>query len=155
MKKEGFVKVYSTLNLAEAHTVAFLFENNGIGAVIENKEMNPFFGIVAAKDAEAQVWVPEEQSKEAEALLAESSSLDLADLKMATCRNCGVLVCNLYDYCWNCMANMKTGRIDRKKREPRAGEGEERARFPALFIPFIIIIVLMILGIISRAVMRL
>lgn len=155
MKKEGFVKIYTTLNLAEAHTVAFLFENNGIEAVIENKEMNPFFGIVAAKDAEAQVWVPEEQSKEAEALLAESSSRDLAHLQMATCRNCGVMVCNLYDYCWNCLADMKTGRTDRKNGEPRAGEGDEGGRFPALYIPFIIIIVLMIIGIISRVVMHL
>ncbi|HOT43948.1 MAG TPA: DUF2007 domain-containing protein [Spirochaetota bacterium] len=151
MKKEGYVKIYSTLNIAEAHTIKFLFENNGIEAVIENQEMNPFFGMVAAKDAEAQVWVPENASKEAAALLAESSSVDLAHIRLYKCRRCGEMVCTLFDYCWNCMASMKTGRVDLPLEESQADEEKKQSRFPALYIPFVIIIALMLIGfVVSR-----
>ncbi len=149
MKKDGFVKIYSTLNIAEAHTVKFLFENNGIGAVIENQEMNPFFGMVAAKDAEAQVWVPESESKAAAALLAESSSVDLADIKLRRCKRCGEMVCDMFDYCWNCLSDMKTGRPDRYGAPLPPDAVEKQERFPALYIMFIIIIALIALGFIA------
>ena len=152
MKKEGFAKIYSTLNLTEAHTVRFLLENNGINAVIENVEMNPFFGMVAARDAEAQVWVPEEQSGEAEALLAQATQVDLEHLNLRKCRQCGVMVCDLYDYCWNCMASMKTGKVEREESPGR--EPEQKGRFPALYILFIIILTLLLIGFISRILMR-
>lgn len=152
MKKEGFVKIYSTLNIADAHTVKFLFENNGIDAVIENLEMNPFFGMVAAKDAEAQVWVPEGKSEEAAALLAESSSLDLTDIRLVKCKQCGEMVCDRFEYCWNCMASMKTGRRDRELTPHQQPDDIARqGRFPALYILFIVIIALMLIGfIVSR-----
>jgi hypothetical protein len=149
MKKDGFVKIYSTLNIAEAHTVKFLFENNGIDAVIENLEMNPFFGMVAAKDAEAQVWVPKEKSEAAAALLAESSSLDLTDIRLARCKQCGEMVCDRFDYCWNCMASMKTGRKDRELTPLQPDDTAQQVRFPALYILFIVIIALMLVGFIA------
>ncbi|MBP7737124.1 MAG: DUF2007 domain-containing protein [Spirochaetes bacterium] len=152
MKKNGYVKIYSTLNIAEAHTVKFLFENNGIEAVIENQEMNPLFGMVAARDAEAQVWVPEGKSGMASAVLAGASSIDLDHIKLATCRNCGELVCDRFDYCWNCMATMKTGKVDRERFQP--DDAVRQARFPALYILFIIIIVLMLLGFIASRFFR-
>lgn len=107
--KEGYVKIWSTLNTAEAHTILFLLENNGIEAVIENENMTPLFGMVSAKDAEARIWVPEGRYKEATRLLAASSSVDISGKNMARCRRCGELVCDIFDYCWNCMADMKTG----------------------------------------------
>jgi hypothetical protein len=146
MNKEGYVKIYSTLNIAEAHTVKFLFENNGIDAVIENQEMNPFFGIVAAKDAEAQVWVPEEKSKNASALLSESSAVDLDAISLSRCKHCGEMVCDRFDYCWNCMASMKTGRVDRLREEPMPDEVKGQSRFPALYMLFIVIVALMVIG---------
>ncbi len=147
--KDGFVKIYSTLNMAEAHTVKFLFENNGIETIIENQQMNPLFGMVAAKDAEAQVWVPEEKSKEASALLAESSSIDLGTVSLARCKKCGEMVCDRFDYCWNCMASMKTGRVDRDMPPHEPYETAGKGRFPALYILFIIIIALMVIGFIA------
>ncbi len=149
MKKNGFAKVYSTLNIAEAHTVKFLFENNGIETVIENQEMNPFFGMVAARDAEAQVWVPKDKSKEATALLAKSSSVDLSDIKLRRCKQCGEMVCDRFDYCWNCLANMKTGKIDRDREQLSPIDEKRQVRFPAVYILFLIIIALMLIGFIA------
>jgi len=150
MKKEGYVKVYSTLNIAEAHTVKFLFENNGIDAVIGNQEMNPLFGMVAAKDAEAQVWVPEDKSREAAALLAESSAVDLDHIRLHKCKRCGEMVCDMFDYCWNCTASMKTGRVERHMPQQGPDETAGKGCFPALYILFIIIIALMLLGFIAN-----
>jgi len=151
MKKNGYVKIYSTLNMTEAHTVRFLFENNGIDAVIENQEMNPLFGMVAARDAEAQIWVPEGMSERASALLAKASSIDLEHVKLARCRNCGELVCDRFDYCWNCMATMNTGRVDQDREVLRPDDGGGQGRILALYILFIIIMALMLLGfIVSR-----
>src|SRR5208337_2364775 len=56
--KRGFIMVYSTLNPVEAQVVKFLFENNGIEAIIDNDKINFFFGIVSAKDAMVEIWVP-------------------------------------------------------------------------------------------------
>ena len=107
--KDGYVKIYSTLNTAEAHTIAFLLENNGIEAVIENEEMTPLFGMVSAKDAEARIWVPKDRYGDATRLLSSSSSVDISGKNMTRCKRCGELVCDIFDYCWNCMADMETG----------------------------------------------
>jgi hypothetical protein len=125
--RDGYVKLYATLNLAEAHMIQFLLENNGIEAVIENEGMTPLFGMVSAKDAEARIWVPENRYGDASKLLASSSSLDISGARMARCRRCGELVCDIFDYCWNCMADMETGE---DYRGARAAE-EEGGRKPA------------------------
>lgn len=125
--KDGYVKIYSTLNIAEAHTIAFLLENNGIEAVIENEGMTPLFGMVPAKDAEARIWVPGDRYGDATRLLAESSTTDISGKNMARCKRCGELVCDIFDYCWNCMADMQTGE---EFRGIRQGELEDRARRP-------------------------
>jgi hypothetical protein len=126
--KKGYVQIYSTLNIAEAHTIAFLLENNGIEAVIENEVMTPLFGMVSAKDAEARIGVLEDRYGDATRLLAESSSIDISRKNMARCKRCGELVCDIFDYCWNCMADMQTG-------EPypgaRPGREEDEVRRPA------------------------
>ncbi len=106
--KEGYTKIYSTLNTAEAHIIQFLFQNNGIEAIIKNEDMTPLFGMVAAKDAETQVWVPSKMEKEASALLKEASAIDISNVTLAKCKRCGEMVCDRFDYCWNCMSDMKT-----------------------------------------------
>ncbi len=108
--KSGFILLYSALNQVEAHMVKFLLENNGVEAIIDNDKLNFFFGIVSAKDAMVEVWVPAHKYREAAHLLAEKSSLDLSALKMTNCPRCGEKVCVLFDYCWNCLTNLKTGK---------------------------------------------
>ena len=112
--KESYTKIYSTLNTAEAHIIQFLLQNNGIDAVIKNEDMTPLFGMVAAKDAETQIWVPSDMQDEASALIKESSAIDISHVTLVKCRRCGEMVCDRFDYCWNCMSDMKTG-------EPRRG----------------------------------
>jgi len=107
--KRGFIMVYSTLNPVEAQVVKFLFENNGIEAIIDNDKINFFFGIVSAKDAMVEIWVPGNKYEDAGRLLLEKSSLDLSKYEMTVCPKCGKRVCGLFDYCWNCLTNMKTG----------------------------------------------
>ena len=149
MKKNGYVKIYSTLNIAEAHTVKFLFDNNGIDAIIENQEMNPLFGMVAARDAEARVLVPGDKADKASAILAGASSIDLEQINLARCRNCGELVCDRFDYCWNCMAAMKTGKVDPDRKRLQADGAGAQGRFPALYILIMVIIGLMLIGFIA------
>jgi len=71
--------------------------------------MTPLFGMVAAKDAETQVWVPTDRKDEASALLKEASSIDISNVTLVKCRRCGEMVCDRFDYCWNCMSDMTTG----------------------------------------------
>jgi hypothetical protein len=123
--KDGYTKIYSTLNTAEAHVIKFLFENNGIEAIIENEDMTPLFGMVSAKDAEAQVLVPSDKQHEASALLKESSSIDISNVALMKCKRCGEMVCTRFDYCWNCMADMKTGE---PSRDIKVGTAEDVAK---------------------------
>lgn len=111
--KDGYVKIYSTLNTAEAHIIQFLLQNNGIEAIIENEDMTPLFGMVSAKDAAAQVWVLSDKQHEASALIKNASSIDISDVTLMKCKRCGEMVCDRFDYCWNCMADMKTGEPNR------------------------------------------
>jgi hypothetical protein len=128
--KEGYAILYSTLNVTEAHVIRFLLEHHGIASVIENEGMNPLFGMVSAKDAQVRVMVPEERLSEARALLQEASSIDLSQITLARCRKCGEMVCDRFDYCWNCMANMKTGE---PLRDGAAGpDTKKRGRLPVL-----------------------
>ena len=135
--KDGYVKIYSTLNIAEAHTVAFLLENNGIRAVIENEDMTPLFGMVSAKDAEARIWVPEDRYGDATRLLAASSTVDISGKNMVRCKRCGELVCDIFDYCWNCMADMETGEEYRGARSAPDDAGEKRPAWPVVLYAFL------------------
>lgn len=138
--KDGYVKIYSTLNSAEAHVITFLLENNGIETVIENEDMTPLFGMVSAKDAEARIWVPEDRYGEATRLLASSSSVDISGKNMARCKRCGELVCDIFDYCWNCMADMETGEPYRGVRPGQAEEGARRPSWPAKLYLFLALV---------------
>ncbi len=134
--KEGYAILYSTLNVTEAHVIRFLLEHHGIEATVENETMNPLFGMVSAKDAQVRVMVPEERLPEARALLQEASSIDLSQITLARCRKCGEMVCDRFDYCWNCMANMKTGE---PLQDGAAGpDTEKRGRFPVILYYFLI-----------------
>jgi hypothetical protein len=129
--KDSFIKVYSTLNVTEAYVVKFLFENNGIETVIDNDDLNFFFGIVSAKDAMTDVWVPYDKYKKAADLLIEKSSIDLSLYEQITCPRCGKMNCCLFDYCWNCLANLKTGERENAKivRFPRTIRKSRRSLY--------------------------
>lgn len=107
---ENYVKIYSTMNPVEAHMVKFLLANNDIGAIVDNDELNFFFGLVAARDAMAEIWVPKEQAEKAVNLLRERSAIDLKNLDLSPCPACGTDNCGLFDYCWKCQADLTTGR---------------------------------------------
>jgi hypothetical protein len=134
---DGYIKIYSTLNIAEAHMIAFLLENNGIEAVIENEDMTPLFGMVPAKDAEARIWVPESRYGDATRLVSSSSTVDISGKNMARCKRCGELVCDIFDYCWNCMADMETGEEYRGARAAPDEAAGKRPRWPVLLYAFL------------------
>jgi hypothetical protein len=144
--KEGYLPLYSTLNSAEAHMIQFLFENNGISAIIENEGMVPLFGMIPERDAAARLWVPADKYREASVLLTKSSSLDLSGAAMVRCGSCGELVCEIFDFCWNCMANMKTGEPFRREVETTLDEVDTAIRFPVILYLVLAIVVLLVLG---------
>jgi hypothetical protein len=119
--KDNFIKIYSTLNVTEAYIVKFLFENNGIETVIDNDDINFFFGIVSAKDAMTDLWVPSDKYKQATDLLVEKSSIDLSSYEQVMCPHCGKKNCGLFDYCWNCLTNLKTGELHTRENAEIAG----------------------------------
>ena len=90
--------------------VKFLMINNDIEAIVDNDELNFFFGLVSARDALADIWVPAEQAAKAGELLRERSALDLKNLDLSPCPACGAANCGLFDYCWKCQADLSTGR---------------------------------------------
>jgi hypothetical protein len=138
--KDGYTKIYTTLNTAEAHIIQFLLQNNGIDAIIENEDMTPLFGMVSAKDAGAQVWVPADKQQEASALLKKASSIDISNVTLMKCRRCGEMVCDRFDYCWNCMADMKTGEPDRDMQTYRDETGSGKSgRFSVILFVFLIV----------------
>ncbi len=106
---ENHVKIFSTMNPVEAHMVKFLMVNNGIEAIVDNDELNSFFGIVAARDALTDVWVPAVKSAIAVELMRERSAIDLKNLTISPCPACGAANCGLFDYCWNCQADLESG----------------------------------------------
>jgi hypothetical protein len=142
--KRGFIMVHSALNPVEAQVVRFLFENNGIEAIIDNDRINFFFGIVSAKDAMVEVWVPENKYKDAARLLLEKSSLDPAKYEMTSCPKCGEKVCSLFDYCWNCLTNLKSGEAFKSERAITGAEDAEPKKHPLSLYILILLIALIV-----------
>ena len=142
--KNNYIMVYSTLNATEAHIVKFLFENNGIEAIVDNDKINFFFGIVSAKDAMIEVWVPENKYKEAAQLLLEKSAIDLSKYEQVGCPRCGEKNCGLFDYCWKCLANLKTGeayKLDQTKLTIGDKKSEKRPLSIYILIALIALII--------------
>ena len=142
--KQGYAILHSTLNLTEAHVIRFLMERHGIAALVENEGMNPLFGMVSARDAEVRVLVPEERLSEAKALMKEASLIDLTRITLSRCPRCGAMVCDMFDYCWNCMAGMKTGEPlpDREA----ASETAKRGRLSGLLYYLLIAVFLAVVA---------
>jgi hypothetical protein len=140
--KNNFVLIYSTLNQMEAHIIKFLFDNNGIETIIDNDRMNFFFGIVSAQDAMTDVWVPQNKYRQAIDLLREKSSLDPAKFKESACPRCGEINCGLFDYCWKCTADLKTGELHDEGRLNTNTTGEASHKH---LLPLFILIILMAL----------
>jgi hypothetical protein len=147
--QDGYLKIYSSLNTAEARMVKFLLDNNGIETIIENEDMTPLFGMTSAKDAETRLWVPKEKYEEASALLAEKKSLDLSGVKMARCPQCGELVCDIFDYCWNCQTNMKTGEPAPPPRHEKAPGPAAVVRRPSLWLVFLTVLLTALISFIA------
>jgi len=147
--KNNYIMIYSTLNATEAHIVKFLFENNGIEAIVDNDKINFFFGIVSAKDAMIEIWVPENKYKEAAQLMLEKSEIDLSKYDQVACPRCGEKNCGLFEYCWNCLANLKTGEaymLDQTILTDRDKKYEKR---PLSLYILIVLIALIIAGYIA------
>ena len=144
--KSNYIMIFSTLNATEAHIVKFLFENNGIEAILDNDKINFFFGIVSAKDAMIEVWVPENRYKEAAQLLIEKSAIDLSKYKQVGCPRCGEKNCGLFDYCWNCLTNLATGEAFKPDQTPPVYEKKRPARRPLSLYILILLIALIIAG---------
>ncbi|MBN2160711.1 MAG: DUF2007 domain-containing protein [Spirochaetes bacterium] len=119
--------------------VKFLLDNNGIEAIIENDGMTPVFGMVPRVDPETSVLVRADRLHEAEALIEQSTSVDIYSVRMAKCARCGEMVCDLYDLCWNCRADMKTGEPYRGDQPKQNEAPPHTARFSAILYVMLII----------------
>ncbi|OHD71042.1 MAG: hypothetical protein A2W19_08505 [Spirochaetes bacterium RBG_16_49_21] len=144
--KNNFIKIYSTLNATEAYIVKFLFENNGIETIMDNDEINFFFGIVSAKDAMAELWVPADKYKQAADLLIQKSSIDLSSYEQVRCAHCGEKNCGLFDYCWNCLTNLKTGELYRYDQPEISDAPRKAAKRPRTLYLLIILIAMVVFG---------
>jgi len=147
--KSSYIMIYSTLNATEAYIVKFLFENNGIEAIVDNDKINFFFGIVSAKDAMIEVWVPGNKYKEAAKLLLEKSAIDLSKYEQIGCPRCGEKNCGLFDYCWKCLANLKSGEAYKLDQTILKEGNKKSEKRPLSLYILIILIALLIAGYIA------
>ena len=147
--KNNYIMIYSTLNATEAHIVKFLFENNGIEAIVDNDKINFFFGIVSAKDAMIEIWVPENKYKEAAQLMLEKSEIDLSKYDQVACPRCGEKNCGLFEYCWNCLANLKTGEAYKLDQTILTDRDKKYEKRPLSLYILIVLIALIIAGYIA------
>ena len=144
--KNNFIKIYSTLNATEGHLVKFLFENNGIETILDNDKINFFFGIISAKDAMTDIWVPADKYKQATRLLLEKSSIDLSKYKQIACPRCGRMNCGLFDYCWKCITNLRSGELYARSRKRPGGRKAPSMNIPQSIYILVVLFALLIAG---------
>jgi len=99
-------RVYSALNLPDAHIVADLLLQSGIATQIFNVNAVGALGELPVDAAQPQVWV------EDDARAAEARALIVAHQKKQTqpaqrpCHQCGELNPGNFELCWNCGASI-------------------------------------------------
>lgn len=97
-------KVYSALNLPDAHIVANLLIQAGIVTRVFNANAAGALGELPVDSAQPQLWVERDNDEaRARALIVAFQSANIRTEQRA-CQSCGELNPGNFETCWNCAA---------------------------------------------------
>ena len=95
-------KVYTALNLPDAHLVMHLLRQQGIDARVFNENAASALGEIPVSAAQPQVWVMD-QSMAARALsIIDAFTRQRASGVVHACSKCGEQNPQEFEICWNC-----------------------------------------------------
>ena len=99
-------RIYSALNLPDAHIVANLLAQSGIATQIFNVNAAGALGELPVDAAQPQVWV-EDDAREADArALIAAHQVKQAVSTQYPCPQCGELNPGNFELCWKCGASI-------------------------------------------------
>jgi hypothetical protein len=97
-------RVYTALNLPDAHLLRDLLQQAGIAAHVFNENANSLVGLVPVAAGQPQVWIAQlHQERHAKAVIADYQSRSPTTV-IKTCNACGESSPGEFDSCWNCGA---------------------------------------------------
>ena len=97
-------RVYTALNLPDAHLLRDLLQQAGIAAHVFNENANSLVGLVPVAAGQPQVWIAQpHQERHAKAVIADYQSRSPTTV-IKTCAACGESSPGEFDSCWNCGA---------------------------------------------------
>jgi hypothetical protein len=97
-------RVYSALNLPDAHIVANLLTQSGIATQIFNVNVAGALGELPVDSAMPQVWVEDDDK----ATLIDAHFKSQAQTAQRPCLSCGELNPGNFETCWNCGAAIES-----------------------------------------------
>jgi hypothetical protein len=97
-------RVYSALNLPDAHIVANLLTQAGIAVQIFNVNAAGALGELPVDAAQPQVWVEDDIHESRARALIESHQKHRVQTAQQPCHQCGELNPGNFEVCWNCGA---------------------------------------------------
>jgi len=101
-------RIYSALNLPDAHIVANLLAQSGIAVQIFNTNAAGALGELPVDAAQPQVWIEnDEQEAKAKDLIAAHQKAH-ADAEPSPCHQCGEMNPGNFETCWNCAAVLRS-----------------------------------------------
>ncbi len=95
-------RVYTAINLPDAHLLRDLLQQAGIAAHVFNENANSLLGFVPVSAGQPQVWIAQvHQESHAQAVIADYQSRS-PTLETRSCKNCGESSPGEFDFCWSC-----------------------------------------------------
>ncbi|KDM92359.1 DUF2007 domain-containing protein [Photobacterium galatheae] len=94
--------IYRAGNSLEAHTLKGLLEHAGLRVRLTGENLGSAAGELPADVVEVMLWVPAEETAQAQQLIA---SYEKGNLQGWRCRGCGELNEGPFDWCWQCGAD--------------------------------------------------
>jgi len=113
--KSALEKVFTGKDSVEAHYVCDLLQERGIWAVVMGENLEAALGAIPPTyDTSPAVWVRPEEAEAAKAFVAEYTEKEMTPAgesqgKTWQCPNCGEMIDQQFDQCWNCQAQRPTG----------------------------------------------
>lgn len=95
-------RIYSAINLQEAHLIAGLLQRSGIEVTVENENLQGGVGEIPFTHAYPEIYLIDERDQmRAAAIIAEYENSQTY-LETVTCRRCGEDNPANFSCCWSC-----------------------------------------------------
>jgi hypothetical protein len=103
-------RVYTAVNLPDAHLLRDLLQQAGIAAHVFNENANSLLGFVPVSAGQPQVWIAQlHQEPHAQAVIADYQSRRPTN-ETRWCSSCGESNPGEFDFCWKCGTTLGVSR---------------------------------------------